>query len=1011
MRKIFLLGVLSLLAFATGAQSYKADFNSTVDTSDPSFKANPGWAHLVSTGGYSYQKVTYTYVADGGVDASGCLQAGDQGYDDWWTGSTVALNDLLVTPQVGGTVTLQVKKATSTGNVKFYKVTKNGADWVMGDEITFEDPGLVSFDFTPVELTDIPEGTYIGIRAENVLIDDFTATTANVVLTRGLTIAQVTPAVDNNTIDCDENNQFTVKATVVLKNTGELDLNPGDEGYQLQIANMKPGTGADYVVDEVLVTQPVNVALAVGQESEPIEISVVLNEADVVALPGNDNKARRYDVVEGVTGTTHVIRNYQPIAYRPDASLFEGMTEYATGSTLNFGLTTGEAARTLTLYNDGAAPLQVTAVTVEGEGFATTLVAPFTVDKHSQVEVPLTMTSATPGAKTGKLTIEGTGIEPFIVNLTGEVLDPDKWYVNFEDGQLPANVLNIDSWEVSNSLVTGENKYYAVNSKNADGKLISPLLQVEDGETFGLDAARNYDTPSAVRIYYSTDRKEWTLLRTLDANAENDADRLTDTYTGYAWGSNTKYDFTRFTIDNVPAGQGYLAFEASNARIDNLLGFKVVAVEHDAFVTLANIPAAGTVNTPFNVTANLKNLTETVEAAGSYTARLYVDGAMVAEAEATELAAYGENAYSFSTLIHEQGTFEAYVEFAGEGFTATSDVVTVTIGEELATNEVQVGTNNGSDTKSAAPLTLYNNKSESETVYTAQDLGIAAGSKISRMVFKGHGTTAKSVTGTLKVWLENTEDAAPQDVLLNEDAIAAMTQVYNDSYTYDVTRDETDVLVLNLAIPFEYTGKNLRVVMHTENSGWVTCYFEHDKNVTGQSVYRSHDRTISGACIASELPVMYLTVSTEASTMAGRVTDTEGNAVAGATVTLTSRAQTAGDDAQGAPRRVSAGDQVVYTATTDAQGNYSVDVFQSGLDYDVMVTADGYKPYNGSVSFANGNVESDIVLEPEDVTAVTDITAAQADENAPIYDLMGRRLTAKPSQGIYIQNGRKHMAR
>ena len=100
--------------------------------------------------------------------------------------------------------------------MKFYKVTKNGADWVMGDEITFEDPGLVSFDFTPVELTDIPEGTYIGIRAENVLIDDFTATTANVVLTRGLTIAQVTPAVDNNTIDCDENNQFTVKATVVL---------------------------------------------------------------------------------------------------------------------------------------------------------------------------------------------------------------------------------------------------------------------------------------------------------------------------------------------------------------------------------------------------------------------------------------------------------------------------------------------------------------------------------------------------------------------------------------------------------------------------------------------------------------------------------------------------------------------------------------------------------------------------------------------------------------------------
>ena len=143
MRKFLLSSMMVLLAMASSAQgSYTADFNTAIDTSDPAFRVAPGWSHLVSTGSYTSQKVTYTYVATGGIDGSGCLQAGAQSYFDWWENADVALNDLLITPAVSGTVTLQAMKATSGDNcsVRFFNMSKDdNGNWVMGTEIAYDD--------------------------------------------------------------------------------------------------------------------------------------------------------------------------------------------------------------------------------------------------------------------------------------------------------------------------------------------------------------------------------------------------------------------------------------------------------------------------------------------------------------------------------------------------------------------------------------------------------------------------------------------------------------------------------------------------------------------------------------------------------------------------------------------------------------------------------------------------------------------------------------------------------
>ena len=283
MGKIFLLSLATLALSASAQGSYTADFNTAVDTSDPAFRAAPGWRHLVHTGAYSSQIVTYTYVTDNGVDGSGCIQAGAQSYFDWWEDAEVPLYDLLITPAVGGTVTLQVMKANSSDNcfVEFYKVTKTDGNWVRGEQITYEEPGLLSIDYTEVELTGIEEGTYIGIRANNVYIDDFTATTANIELERALTITQVIPAITEQNIDCDENNQFEIKATVKVKNTGEVDLTAGGEGYNLQIALMGPNDAGAYVVERVLSTQAIETDLAMGAESDEIVLTALVDESSI----------------------------------------------------------------------------------------------------------------------------------------------------------------------------------------------------------------------------------------------------------------------------------------------------------------------------------------------------------------------------------------------------------------------------------------------------------------------------------------------------------------------------------------------------------------------------------------------------------------------------------------------------------------------------------------------------------------------------------------------------------
>lgn len=100
---------------------------------------------------------------------------------------------------------------------------------------------------------------------------------------------------------------------------------------------------------------------------------------------------------------------------------------------------------------------------------------------------------------------------------------------------------------------------------------------------------------SFLNIYYSPDRKTWTLARAVDNLELSSREPLLRPIT------------TRnctFIIDNIPAGQ-CIGFGAGYSAIDNIYGFEPVPVKHDWMLVGAKLPTSGSVNPHLRSNGNL----------------------------------------------------------------------------------------------------------------------------------------------------------------------------------------------------------------------------------------------------------------------------------------------------------------------------------------------------------------------------------------------------------------------
>ncbi len=919
-------------------QDYKMNFNKSISTTAHDFKVGSGWGHIVgkytSPDDWEDYYVNYSYSSSDGRDGSGAIKVGSQNVGSYYDSGTV--NDLLVTPAITGKASIWVKKSSSgSPSIKFYAVTLENGKYKKGDQITVDVPKL-STDWVQVNLPE-QNNQYIGIRAENLYIDDFAADNADIELQKSLLVSKVSYK-GKDKVDCDANGKFPVEYEVTITNNGDLDLTEGTEGYSLSVRNYSKNNA-------VVFTQPLKGNLAVGA-STTVTVS---GTANCNTYPDRN----RYDVYEDLTNTSKSGAWIEPVPYKPVLTMRNDDGKIDNGKeTFAWGMVNASTDKTFKISNDGAAPLNITKVVVP-DGFTTSLAAPLTIAAHETKDFTVTMTAEKPGIYSGEFKVSGEGVDDFSFNVSGTVLDPAKYYANFNDNQIPAGAYAEDGWSVAQrDVASSDNPYLLSNgSQDKDNKFVTPLLKVAEGEKMSVDVARtNYYTGGEgvyLNVYYSADRTNWTLARKITAN-ELSEDRAVN-YTYYYSKLKT------FVIDNIPAGNYYIGFGAGYTSIDNIYGFEKVDVAHDLMLTASKLPATAVVNNAYTATATLLNVNAKDEAADSYTASLYVDGEVVATAPAKAIASGEKAEFSFSYTPHKAGAAEAYIEFknAADNYTVASEKVSVDVKEEQATGTVTVGNGNTTSNKTAIDWYDANGSgAHMDNLYKPEMLekyGLKRGAKITSVSYTGTSFNDKTVSDILLTAYVGAVDAAKFEAGKNYESLQKV-DVYTGKSTIDFVDGKTYTTTITLPEPIIWDGTSaIRVLTYVKADKYVNVKFNADDS-DNNSYYGSGAPGEASSLSAKPTAVAEFGIQTEPSVMSGKVT-WKNKDVAGATVTLTS-----GD--------------VIYTGASDDKGAYSIDVIQNDKKYNLTVSAPGYIDYTENDVDLSKSLNKNIVLEVEPV-AVT----------------------------------------
>ena len=233
----------------------------------------------------------------------------------------------------------------------------------------------------------------------------------------------------------------------------------------------------------------------------------------------------------------------------PALTVKDGSKSINSPYAFNFGLATAGTTHEFTLSNPGTAAVEV-GVSETGN-FGATLSAT-SIAAGETATLTVTMPEVT---SSSEITISSTteGIAPFVINASGTIRDASKLY-EYGFTALPTDWTTNGSWYYSET-----NGAYTTTWYPSDNyRLITPLLTVEEGETFFVEA-KGYSTSNTsyqhLQMQYSADGSTWT---NFDSEPTLDPS-----------------NWNTFTFTGVPAGSYYIAINASQADIRMFYGGKL----------------------------------------------------------------------------------------------------------------------------------------------------------------------------------------------------------------------------------------------------------------------------------------------------------------------------------------------------------------------------------------------------------------------------------------------------
>jgi hypothetical protein len=342
-------------------------------------------------------------------------------------------------------------------------------------------------------------------------------------------------------------------------------------------------------------------------------------------------------------------------------------------------------------------------------------------------------------------------------------------------------------------------------------------------------------------------------------------------------------------------------------------------------------------NTASTATVNILNLGIADEAAEDITVTAYVNNEAVATTEGVAIPVNHKlsdagTQLSVNYLSTKAGTFPVYVEVKAGDYSVATEPVDVVFAEEEVKAEADMAINGSTGD---VPLNLNYKNSESVTMYNAAALasaGISAGSKIKKITYKGYKTTDE-LTTSFQVYYKWTDDqtlAQPASSYPYAAADNGMTMLIDEDHTWakvGSSSETDDMIVLDFTEnPLTYeAGKSLVIYMHSYVNTYKAAYFEKSTLSQDYCYTRKADATSMSSSFSKAVPAaIHFTLDASAATLAGTVKTSGRTAIEGATVTL------------------KAENGVEYSGTTNAEGEYSFNVIQAGLDFTATVEAENY---------------------------------------------------------------------
>lgn len=844
------------------------------------------------------------------------------GTSEWSVTNRIKTNQSWVQIYVGHLSNGSIQWETDPTYTRLFTETKpenSDENWWTLDSMTIED-----------------DYAFLGIQLSYACFDELTADDYYLPIKHVMTPTAVASEWNssNNPLYGDAEGKTTWTGSVTVQNNGDLPFADGEAVLNITSSNTS-------VTTTTVTSFTIPDAIPAG-ESKTYDISVPLQLVDrskdgYTAIKFTSNLDNFNASLPYKQSAWFDVKAYAPTLKVRNASNSD-VTSYATA----LGLVEAPASTTFTLKNDGGSPLvldSITSATMSNLAFtcdgAEGNIFPLTIERGT--DTTITMTFGNTGGQSGTLVFTyGNNYDETEYTLESKeisvvVADPNLYLEQF-GATLPQGWVNEEgsNWSISS---TSTNYYMTNSQQGTPGKyLITPKLHFEEGQTLAIMAQRRGSSGSSLRVLTSTDRVNWTL-----------ALEKTTWTKSYSGSLNTSY--TELVAVPMPEGDVYVAFEAGYSIMDYVLGGTKVEVEDDIYATLSGADNA-MVNYPYELGVELLNLTET-EYVEALALELLNGETVVAELDVDTLHALGTLdtlALHFTPHVAEDATLTLRLK-KGENV-MVSLTKAIHIAAEEAKSEAVTGTQTG--TGAYAPFVTRYVNSKSEFVYTAVKLGLEANTKLTSITFNYYNTSG-DINRNVQIWLQNTDEEIVGDTFTD---VSEMSLVFSDDDFLFKQEGYSSACVdqtFTFSDPFVYTGGNLRVVAACENES-SSKYSGYGYEYVANSILYKRSDTKSGyesasATKAGYLPIAKFGFAVVLPTISGNVNMKSGNN-AGRTITAKS-----GD--------------VLYQTTTDASGNYTLEIMQVTRLYDIYLD-DECKAQNISVEAGNTVVNiTDIVTNCE----------------------------------------------